>query len=66
MIEKDHLGDWSPEEDCMLFVTDNLCGSHRQSRFNSESRLHLTLKMASALVVKTSVTNTSPSQGFLI
>ena len=22
MIEKDHLGDWSPEEDCMLFVTD--------------------------------------------
>ena len=25
MIEKDHLGDWSPEK-------DNLCGSHLQSQ----------------------------------
>ena len=35
---------------------DNLCGSHFQSH------LHFTLKMASAQIVETSVTNNNPSQ----
>jgi len=58
LIEKDHLGDWSPEKD--LFVTDvsTTCAE-------AILRLHLTLKMASAQVVKMSGTNNSP-QGFLI
>ena len=44
---------------------DNLCWSHLQSQvqsLSSESRVHLTLKMASAQVVKVSVTNNCPSQ----
>ena len=64
MIEKDHLGDWSPEEDCMLFVTD--VSTTCAEAIVRVKILHLTLKMASAQVVKTSVTNNSPSQGFLI
>ena len=32
-MEKDHLGDWSPEKDCSLGLTfENLCGSHLQSQ----------------------------------
>ena len=48
LIEKDHLGYWSPEKYCCLWLTltfDNLCGSHLQVK-----------------VVETSVTNNSPPQ----
>ena len=38
---------------------DNLCGSHLQSHIQSQD---LTMEMASAQVVETSVTNNSPSQ----
>ena len=32
-MEKDHLGDWSPEKDFSLGLTfENLCGSHLQSQ----------------------------------
>ena len=47
MTEKDHLGDWSPEKDCCLWLT---------------FQQHLTLKMASAQVVEAFVTNKNPSQ----
>ena len=46
MIEKDHLGDWSPEKDCCWRLMIQ----------------HLNLKMTFALVVKTSITNNSPPQ----
>ena len=50
LIEHDHLGDWSPENDyCWRLTFDNLCKGHLQSQ--------VTLKMTSAQVVKTSVTN---------
>ena len=33
LIEKDHLGDWSPEKDCCLCLTfHNLCRSYLQSQ----------------------------------
>ena len=52
-IEKDYLGDWSPEKDCCLWLT------FRQPVRKQSS---VTLKMASAQVVETSGTSNSPSQ----
>ena len=49
----------------MTDIITTLCGRHLQSQvIDSLDRLdyHLTLKMASAQVVETSVTNNSPSQ----
>ena len=49
----------------MTDIITTLCGCHLQSKvIDSLDRLdyHLTLKMASAQVVETSVTNNSPSQ----
>ena len=56
LIEKDHLGDCSVLRRTVLrdWLFDNLSGNHLQS--------HLTLKMASAQVVETSVISNSPSQ----
>ena len=53
LIEKDHLGDRSPEKDCCYWLT------FRQPVRKPSSE---TLKMASAQVVETSVNNNSPSQ----
>ena len=52
-IEKDYLGDWSPEKDCCLWLT------FRQPVRKQSS---VTLKMASAQVVETTGTSNSPSQ----
>ena len=56
MIEKDHLGDWSPEKDCVLLVTD-VSTTCAEAIFRVK-----TLKMTSTQVVETSVINNSPSQ----
>ena len=59
LIEKDRLGDCSPEKDCCLEL------SFRQPvQKPFLDRVFLPLKTASALVVETSVTNNSPSQDF--
>ena len=55
MIENDHLDDWSPEKDCCWPLTFRQ--PVRKPKIN-----HLTLNMASAQVVETSVANNSPSQ----
>ena len=55
MIENDHLGDWSPEKDCCWRLT------FRQPVGKPKIN-HLTLNMASAQVVETSVANNSPTQ----
>ena len=47
------MGDWSPEKDCCLRLT---------FQKTSAEAIFFTLKMASAQVVETSVTNNSPSQ----
>ena len=59
LIEKDRLGDCSPENGCCLEMTFR---QPVQKPFLD--RVVLPLKMASALVVETSVTNNSPSQDF--
>lgn len=56
LIEKDHRGDWSPEMDYYLWLT------FQQPMRNLQSQWLLILKMASAQVVETSVTNNSLSQ----
>ena len=57
LIEKGHLGAWSPEKDCCLWLTFRQPVRKPSSEWN-----HLTLKMASAQVVETIVANNSPYQ----
>ena len=90
LIEKNHLGDWSPEKDCCLWLkfqqqvqkpfsesidvlanhithlptaTLSIGQSNQSPGFLSfqltKTIYHLTLKMASAQVIETSVTNNS-------
>ena len=56
LIRNDHLGDWSPEKDCFRRLR------FRQPVWKPSSEA-LTLKMAPAQVVKTSVANNGLSQG---
>ena len=63
--EIDHLGDWSPEKDCCLWLTfwqPVRKPSSESSDVSSETSDDLTLKMASTQVIETSVTNNGPSQ----
>ena len=60
LIEKDHLGDWSFEKDrCLRLTFRQLV---RKPSSESSHSGDLTLKVASAQVVETSVANNSPSQ----
>ena len=65
LTERDHLGDWSPEEDCYLRLTfrhpyigettRNLTmrlNEHKRATKKGDWNYHLTLKMASAQMSK--------------